>query len=105
MWSRGAPRGLTGAVIAALLLVLGHQAIELVSQRVDCRIHVGVRGIRVDVATADVQRCFGLLGKFLYGQDAVDVDNLIEMPHDPHQFLLHIGLQCCRDFDVMTLDV
>ena len=56
-------------MVAALFLVFGHQAIELVAQGVDRGIHVGIGRIGVDVAAAYVQGGLGLLGEFLHGQD------------------------------------
>ena len=66
---------------------------------------LGFSRVRMDGAAAHVQRRLGLLSQFLHRQDAMHVDDLIEMASDPLELLLHIAAQRGGDLDVVTGDV
>src|SRR5262247_2588330 len=69
---------LGGVVIGLALLVLDHAAVELVGQQVDGGVHVFLGGVGMDGVAANMQRRFGLLSKFLNGQDTVHIDHVVE---------------------------
>jgi hypothetical protein len=48
---------------------------------------------------------FSLLHQFLHGQDAMNIDHLIEMSGYPHHLLVHVRAQRLGDLDVVTFDV
>jgi hypothetical protein len=91
-------------VVGDLLLVLAHQALELVGQRVDRRVHVGLVGHRMDRVAAHVQGRLGLVSQLLHREDPVRVDHLVEMAHDALAFLLQVAAQGGGDLDVMAGD-
>src|SRR6185437_7981878 len=98
--AQGAYRG--GVVVGALLLVLLDAAVELVREQINGRVHIFVRGIRMDGVAAHVQRRLGLLSQLLHRQYAMYVHDLIEVSANALQFLLHIAPQCCGDVDVVA---
>ena len=66
-------------MIDALLLVLEDLPVELVSQAVDGRIHVGVDAFDVDVLAAHVHGGLDLVVQFVDGDDDIDVDDVVEV--------------------------
>ena len=62
-------------------------------------------GIRMDGVAAHMQSCFGLLSQLLNRQHTVNVDDLIEVPRDTFEFLLHISAQGRSDLDMVAGDV
>jgi len=59
----------------------------------------------VDCAAAHVQRRFGLLAQLFNRQHAVHVDDLVEVPANAFELLLHIAPQRVCDFYVVAGDV
>ena len=102
---RRARRRLRGVMIGELFLVFLDAPIELVGQQVDGGIHVLFRGIGMNRVAADVQRRFGLLSQLLHRQHTVNVDDLIEVPRDALELLLHVSAQGRSDLDMMAGDV
>src|SRR6187431_640410 len=71
--------GFGGVLVGFLFLVLEHAAVELVGQQVDGGVHVFLGGVGMDGIAAHMQGGFGLLSEFLNGEDAMHVDDVVEM--------------------------
>jgi hypothetical protein len=56
----------------------------------------------MDGIAAHVQRGFGLLSEFLYGKNAVHVDDVVEMAGDPLELLFDVTAHGRGDFDMVT---
>src|ERR1044072_2376583 len=70
---------LGGVFVGFLFLVLEHAAVELVGQQVYGGVHVFLGGVGMDGIAAHMQGGFGLLSEFLDGEDAMHVDDVVEM--------------------------
>jgi hypothetical protein len=78
---------LVGMMIAGFFLVLLDAAIELVGERIDGGVHVAVGRVGVDLIAAQHQRGLRLVAQLFDGENAVDVDQLLEMPEIFSNFL------------------
>src|SRR5262245_40157749 len=89
-------------VVGELFLVLLDAPIQLVRQRIDGRVHVLVGRIGVDAPAAHLDRRFRLLPQLLDRQDAMHVDQRLEVARDPLELLRDVAAERGRDLDVVT---
>src|SRR6266567_2794966 len=105
-WSRRFAVALDGrrlvAVSVPLFLVSDHLAIELVGQRVDRRVHVGIDAFGVDVLAADVKVGGDLLPELVDREHDIDVDHVIEMPGDAVELRRHVIADRRCDHEMMA---
>ena len=94
-----------GVMVGGLFLVLLDAAVELVGERVDGGIHVGLGRVGVDLVPAKHQRRLGLVTQLLHREDAVNVDQLLEMPGDSLEFLQDVAAKRRRNFHMMTAEI
>src|ERR1700722_17983828 len=94
-----------GVMVGGLFFVLFDAAVELVGQCVDGGIHILFSCFGVDLVSAHHQRGLGLVTHFLDREDAVDVNQLLEMPRDPLEFFDYIAAQRGGDFHMMTAEI
>src|SRR5260221_278588 len=95
---------LGGVVIGNLFLVLAHTPVELVGERIDRRVHVGVFGQCMDRLTAQMQCRLGPLLELFHRQHAVRIDHVIGMAHQALELLFHVAAQRGTDLDMMAGD-
>src|ERR1700704_848311 len=68
-----------GMMVGGLFLVFLDAPVEFVGQRVDGSIHIGFGGVGVDLVSAQHEGGLGLVAEFLDGEDAMNIDELVEV--------------------------
>ena len=93
------------ALAVGLFLVPQHLAVQLVGERVDRRVHVGIDALGVDVLAAYMQVGRDLLPELVDGQNDVHVDDMVEMPGHAVELRSHVTANGRRDDEMMTAQV
>src|SRR5450631_1047930 len=92
-------------MVGGLLLVFLDAAVELVGKSVDCRIHVGLGRVGVNLVPSKHQSGLGLVTQLLHREHAVNIDQLFEMPGDSLEFFQDIATKRRRNFHMMTAEI
>src|SRR5690606_28845437 len=95
-------RDFPGVMVGELLFVLFDLPIELVDEHIDGGVHVGLDGVGVYRAAADLYGGFGPVLQFLHREDAVDIGHVVEMPLELCELGADVIAKGRRDLDVMT---
>src|SRR5205814_1439133 len=86
----------------ALLLVPQNLAVELVGQRIDRGVHVGLDALGVDLLAADVKVGGDLLPELVDRQHDIDVDHVVEVPRYTLKLGRYVFANGGRDQEVMA---
>ena len=93
------------AVVGQLFLVFQHLPVELVGERVDRRVHVGLDALGVEVLAAYVQVRLDFLSKLVHRQDDADVDHVVEMTREAVELRDDVVADGGRDLEVIAGEV
>src|SRR5271165_2606048 len=85
------------AVTVALLFVLEHLAVKLVGKCVDRRVHVRLDAFGMDLLATYMQVGCDLLPELVDREHDVDVDDVVEMAGQSHQFDGYVGADRWRN--------
>src|SRR5512132_82081 len=102
---RALDRLAVAAVILDEFLVFQHLPVELVGERVDRRVHVGIDALGVDVLAAHVHVRLHLLSQLVDRKHHTDVDHMIEMTVDALELGNDVGPDRRRDFEMVASEV
>src|SRR3990172_7735368 len=89
-------------MVDGFLLVLENLSIELVYQEINGRIHVGVHAFDVNVLAAHVHVGLDFLVELVYGQNDVDVDDVVEMAGYSGKLVGYVRADGWGDVEVVT---
>src|SRR5947208_4707855 len=93
------------AMIGELFLMLLHLPIELVGERIDRGVHVGIDALRVDLLAANMDVRFHDLSYLVHTEHHADIDHMVEMPRHPVELVDDISADRGCDLKVMSGEV